>query len=93
MAEEPRSQADIDTIAMLSVRVHPDLRKRLKRYSVESGKSMQEIVETAITRYIDAEESARGCSAPDRGSGRPPSGGRAACSTSERSRAISLPRK
>jgi predicted transcriptional regulator len=58
MAEDPRSQADIDTIAMLSVRVHPDLRKRLKRHSVESGKSMQEIVETAITRYIDAEESA-----------------------------------
>ena len=57
-AEESLSQADIDTIAMLSVRVHPDLRKRLKRYSVESGKSMQEIVETAITRYIDAEESA-----------------------------------
>jgi hypothetical protein len=28
------------------------------RFSVESGKSMQEIVETAITRYIDAEESA-----------------------------------
>ena len=58
VAEDQRSQADIDTIAMLSVRVHPDLRKRLKRYSVESGKSMQEIVETAITRYIDAEESA-----------------------------------
>jgi predicted transcriptional regulator len=56
--EDPRSQADIDTIAMLSVRVHPDLRKRLKRHSVDSGKSMQEIVETAITRYIDAEESA-----------------------------------
>ncbi len=51
------SQADIDTIAMLSVRVHPELRKRLKRHSVESGKSMQEIVETAITRYIDAAES------------------------------------
>ncbi|MDQ1661206.1 MAG: hypothetical protein QOJ68_1186 [Blastococcus sp.] len=58
VAEDQRSQADIDTIAMLSVRVHPHLRKRLKRYSVESGKSMQEIVETAITRYIDAEESA-----------------------------------
>jgi predicted transcriptional regulator len=56
--EDLRSQADIDTIAMLSVRVHPDLRKRLKRYSVDSGKSMQEIVETAITRYIDAQEPA-----------------------------------
>jgi predicted transcriptional regulator len=56
--DRDRSQADIDTIAMLSVRVHPDLRKRLKRYSVDSGKSMQEIVETAITRYIDAEEQA-----------------------------------
>ena len=57
-AEQALSQADVDTIAMLSVRVHPDLRKRLKRHSVESGTSMQEIVETAITRYIDAEESA-----------------------------------
>jgi predicted DNA-binding protein len=54
-AEEPTSQADVDTIAMLSTRVHPELRKRLKRYSVDSGKSMQEIVETAITRYLDAE--------------------------------------
>jgi predicted transcriptional regulator len=53
---EATSEADVDTIAMLSTRVHPDLRKRLKRYSVESGKSMQEIVETAITRYLDAEE-------------------------------------
>lgn len=50
------SQADVDTIAMLSTRVHPELRRRLKRYSVDSGKSMQEIVETAITRYLDAEQ-------------------------------------
>lgn len=50
------SQADIDTIAMLSVRVRPELRKRLKRHSVESGKSMAEIVEAAITRYLDEEE-------------------------------------
>jgi predicted transcriptional regulator len=57
-AQEPTSQADVDTIAMLSTRVHPDLRRRLKRYSVESGKSMQEIVEAAITRYLDAEEPA-----------------------------------
>ncbi|MCW2676196.1 MAG: hypothetical protein JWR70_1236 [Modestobacter sp.] len=57
-AREPTSQADVDTIAMLSTRVQPELRKRLKRYSVESGKSMQEIVETAITRYLDAEERA-----------------------------------
>ena len=57
-AREPTSQADVDTIAMLSTRVHPELRKRLKRYSVESGKSMQEIVETAITRYLEAEEPA-----------------------------------
>jgi predicted DNA-binding protein len=57
-AQEPTSEADVDTIAMLSTRVHPELRKRLKRYSVESGKSMQEIVETAITRYLDAEERA-----------------------------------
>jgi predicted transcriptional regulator len=57
-AQEPTSQADIDTIAMLSTRVDPGLRKRLKRYSVESGKSMQEIVEAAITRYLDAEEPA-----------------------------------
>jgi hypothetical protein len=57
-AEEPVSQADIDTIAMLSTRVHPQLRRRLKRYSVDSGKSMQEIVEAAITRYLDAEERA-----------------------------------
>jgi len=56
--QEPTSQADVDTIAMLSTRVHPDLRRRLKRYSVESGKSMQEIVETAITQYLDAEEHA-----------------------------------
>jgi predicted DNA-binding protein len=51
--DEGRSQADIDTIAMLSVRVHPELRKRLKRHSVESGKSMQQIVEEAIARYLD----------------------------------------
>jgi uridylate kinase len=57
-AQESTSQADVDTIAMLSTRVNPVLRKRLKRYSVESGKSMQEIVETAITRYLDAEEPA-----------------------------------
>jgi predicted DNA-binding protein len=57
-APEPTSQADVDTIAMLSTRVQPELRKRLKHYSVESGKSMQEIVETAITRYLDAEERA-----------------------------------
>ena len=57
-AHEPTSQADVDTIAMLSTRVQPELRKRLKHYSVESGKSMQEIVETAITRYLDAEERA-----------------------------------
>jgi predicted DNA-binding protein len=57
-AQEPTSQADVDTIAMLSTRVHPELRKRLKRYSVESGKSMQEIVETAIVGYLDAEERA-----------------------------------
>jgi predicted transcriptional regulator len=55
--EEPGTQtAPIDTITMLSARVRPDLRKRLKRFSVESGKSMQEIVETALTRYLDAEE-------------------------------------
>ena len=52
-AETERSQADVDTIAMLSVRVHPDLRKRLKRHSVESGKTMQQIVEEAIARYLD----------------------------------------
>jgi predicted DNA-binding protein len=57
-ADERRSQAEIDTIAMLSVRVHPDLRKRLKRHSVESGSSMAEIVEAAITRYLDEEERA-----------------------------------
>ena len=57
-AEEPVSQADVDTIAMLSTRVHPQLRRRLKRYSVDSGKSMQEIVEVALTRYLDAEERA-----------------------------------
>ena len=50
-----RDTSDVDTIAMLSTRVHPQLRRRLKRYSAESGKSMQEIVETAITRYLDAE--------------------------------------
>src|SRR4051812_15888962 len=44
---EPTSQADVDTIAMLSTRVSPGLRKRLKRYSVESGKSMQETVKPA----------------------------------------------
>jgi predicted HicB family RNase H-like nuclease len=52
-AGEQSSQADVDTIAMLSVRVHPELRKRLKRHSVESGKSMQQIVEEAIARYLD----------------------------------------
>jgi predicted DNA-binding protein len=52
-AGEQPSQADVDTIAMLSVRVHPELRKRLKRHSVESGKSMQQIVEEAIARYLD----------------------------------------
>ncbi|MCW2678277.1 MAG: hypothetical protein JWR70_3317 [Modestobacter sp.] len=57
-AQEPTSRAEVDTIAMLSTRVHPGLRKRLKRYSVESDKSMQEIVETAITRYLDAEDQA-----------------------------------
>ena len=51
-----RSQADIDTIAMLSVRVRPELRKRLKRHSVESGTSMADSVEAAITRYLDEEE-------------------------------------
>jgi predicted DNA-binding protein len=56
--DEGRSQADIDTIAMLSVRVHPELRKRLKRHSVESGKSMQQIVEEAIARYLGDEASA-----------------------------------
>ena len=55
-AQGPTSQAEVDTIAMLSTRVHPELRRRLKRYAAESGKSMQEIVETAITRYLDAEE-------------------------------------
>jgi predicted HicB family RNase H-like nuclease len=50
-----RDTSDVDTIAMLSTRVHPQLRRRLKRYSAESGKSMQEIVETAIRRYLDAE--------------------------------------
>jgi len=55
-SDDRRSQADIDTIAMLSVRVRPELRKRLKRHSVESGKSMADIVEAAITRYLDAEE-------------------------------------
>jgi hypothetical protein len=54
--DEPISQAEVDTIAMLSTRVHPQLRRRLKRYSAESGMSMQEIVEAAITRYLDAEE-------------------------------------
>ena len=54
--DDRRSQADIDTIAMLSVRVRPELRKRLKRHSVESGNSMAEIVEAAITRYLDEEE-------------------------------------
>ena len=54
---DPSSQTSpIDTITMLSARVSPDLRRRLKHYSVDSGKSMQEIVETAITRYLDAEE-------------------------------------
>lgn len=56
-SDDRRAQADIDTIAMLSVRVRPELRKRLKRYSVESGKSMADIVEAAITRYLDDEES------------------------------------
>jgi predicted DNA-binding protein len=57
-SDDRRSQADIDTIAMLSVRVRPELRKRLKRHSVESGQSMAEIVESAIIRYLDAEEPA-----------------------------------
>ena len=57
-AREPTSQADVDTITMLSTRVQPELRRRLKRFSAESGKSMQEIVEAAITRYLDAEERA-----------------------------------
>jgi predicted DNA-binding protein len=55
-SDDRLSQADIDTIAMLSVRVRPELRKRLKRHSVESGNSMAEIVEAAITRYLDEEE-------------------------------------
>jgi predicted DNA-binding protein len=55
-SDDRLSQADIDTIAMLSVRVRPELRKRLKRHSVESGSSMAEIVEAAITRYLDEEE-------------------------------------
>jgi predicted DNA-binding protein len=55
-SDDARSQADIDTIAMLSVRVRPDLRKRLKRYSVDSGTSMAEIVDAAITRYLDEQE-------------------------------------
>jgi predicted DNA-binding protein len=58
MTAHETSPADVDTIAMLSTRVNPRLRKRLKRHSVESGRSMQEIVETAITRYLDAEEPA-----------------------------------
>jgi predicted DNA-binding protein len=55
-SDDARSQADIDTIAMLSVRVRPELRKRLKRYSVDSGTSMAEIVDAAITRYLDEQE-------------------------------------
>src|SRR3954471_4572838 len=81
---EPTSQADVDTIAMLSTRVSPGLRKRLKRYSVESGKSMQEIVETAITRYLDAEEPACPCAYTTRRRPRRPLPHRARQSTRRR---------
>lgn len=39
---------------MLSARVNPALRERLKGWAVESGESTQRIVEAALTAYLDA---------------------------------------
>lgn len=39
---------------MLSARIDPALRKRAKRWSVESGETMQRILEAALTAHLDA---------------------------------------
>jgi predicted transcriptional regulator len=41
--------------AVLSTRINPELRRRTKRWAVESGESMQRIVEAALAFYLDAQ--------------------------------------
>ena len=39
---------------VLSTRISPELRRRAKRWSAETGHSVQSIVEAALTAYLDA---------------------------------------
>jgi predicted HicB family RNase H-like nuclease len=50
-----RHPADEPTqpFAVLSTRVSPQLHRRTKRWAVETGASMQSIVEAALTAYLD----------------------------------------
>jgi predicted HicB family RNase H-like nuclease len=41
--------------AMMSARVDPAIRKRARLWSIQTGQSLQEIVEKAVTAYLDAE--------------------------------------
>jgi predicted HicB family RNase H-like nuclease len=40
---------------VLSTRISPELRRRAKRWSAETGASIQSIVEAALRDYLDAQ--------------------------------------
>jgi predicted HicB family RNase H-like nuclease len=50
-----RSDEPTQPFAVLSTRISPQLHRRTKRWAVEKGESIQRIVETALTTYLDAQ--------------------------------------
>jgi predicted HicB family RNase H-like nuclease len=49
------SEEPTQPFAVLSTRISPQLHRRTKRWAVETGESMQRIVEAALTAYLDAQ--------------------------------------
>lgn len=51
----PPSDEPTQPFAVLSTRISPRVHRRTKRWAVETGASMQRIVEDALTAYLDAQ--------------------------------------
>ena len=50
-----RNAAGKDDLVKLSVRVHPEVNRAIKRYGIESGLSFQQIAMVALRQYLQRE--------------------------------------
>lgn len=51
----PAAQAQ-EPLKMYSARINPRLHKRVKRFSVEAERSLQDITEEALTEFLDRQQ-------------------------------------